>query len=121
MGWFSQKKGAEKEQLVTKWLKKQQIEILDNNFRCQGGEIDIIGKSINNTLIFFEVKYRKNSHHGNAAEYISTNKQKRITHCAKYYLINNPQLQNHNMRFDALILHGEQQEPDWIKDVFWLE
>ncbi len=120
MGLFSQKKGAEKELLAVKWLKKQKIKIISQNYRCKGGEIDIIGTDKQQTLIFFEVKYRKNTDHGDALEYISTSKQKKIALCAEFYILNNPNLQHLNMRFDAITLHGEQTTPDWIKDIFWL-
>ena len=120
MGWFSQKKGAEKEQQATQWLTKNGIQILAQNYRCKGGEIDIIGTDKQQTLIFFEVKYRKNNQHGNPLEYISTSKQKKIALCAKDYLLNHPKLQNYTMRFDALSFNSEQTKPSWLQDIFWL-
>lgn len=118
MGWLSQQKGAEKERLSADWLKKQGVRILSMNYRCKGGEIDIIGIDKSKTLIFFEVKYRKNTDHGNALDYITPSKQKKIILCANAYLSKNTELQNHSMRFDALTLHGNEKIPNWLKDIF---
>lgn len=120
MGWFSQKKGAEKEQQAVQWLTKNGIKILDKNYRCKGGEIDIIGTDKQQNLIFFEVKYRKNNQYGNPLEFISPKKQKKIALCAEHYLLTHAKLQHHNMRFDALSLNAEQETPEWLKDIFWL-
>jgi putative endonuclease len=119
MGLFSQKKGNEKEQQACKWLKKQKIKILEQNYRCKGGEIDIIGLDKEKTLIFFEVKYRKTATHGHALEYISKAKQTKIILCAEFYLLNHPKQQHAAMRFDGLTFQADQQEPNWLKDIFW--
>ncbi len=120
MGWISQQKGSEKENIAYRWLKKQNIKVLCTNFNCKGGEIDIIGINNEQTLIFFEVKYRKNTKYGHAIEYISPSKQKKIITCAKFYLAKNQNLQDYNMRFDAITFHAEQTTPEWHKDIFWL-
>ena len=49
------------EQAIT-YLQQYQIRIVERNFRNRFGEIDLIGYD-GNTLVFFEVKYRKSVHH----------------------------------------------------------
>ncbi len=119
MGLFSQKKGAEKEQQAAQWLKKQKVQLLEINFRCKGGEIDLIGLDKQQTLIFFEVKFRSTQSHGHASEMITPAKQQKIIHCAQNFLQQNPSYHQHAMRFDSLTFEGKQAEPCWLKDAFW--
>ena len=53
------KEGAYYENLVAEYLKTQGYEILEKNYRCRIGEIDLIAKE-GETLVFVEVKYRRN-------------------------------------------------------------
>ncbi|GKT11654.1 MAG: putative endonuclease [Thiomicrorhabdus sp.] len=124
--------GRQKEQQAEAWLKKQKIKIIAQNFTCKGGEIDLIGltnehpplskicnpKNSEPILIFFEVKYRKNSLYGHPAEFVTPQKQQRIIHSAELFLLKHPKLNHHAMRFDVITFEGDQKEPDWIQDAF---
>lgn len=116
--------GRQKEQQAATWLKKQKIKIIAENFTCKGGEIDLIGLTdlsktdSEQTLIFFEVKYRKNSQHGHPSEFVTPLKQQRIIHSAELFLLKHPKLNHHNMRFDVITFEGDQKQPDWIQDAF---
>jgi len=115
--------GRQKEQQAEVWLKKQKIKIIDQNFTCKGGEIDLIGLTKANnaqeqTLIFFEVKYRKNSQYGHPSEFVTPLKQQRIIHSAELFLLKHPKLNQLPMRFDVITFEGDQTEPDWIQDAF---
>ena len=57
------KEGAYYENLVAEYLKTQGYEILEKNYRCRIGEIDLIAKE-GETLVFVEVKYRRNDKMG---------------------------------------------------------
>jgi len=83
--------GHQKEQQAKHWLTQQGIKIIAENFRCKGGEIDLIGLNTQNQLIFFEVKYRKQTNYGNPAETVTHQKQQRIILCAQNFLLKNPQ------------------------------
>lgn len=110
--------GQQKEQDAKRWLKQQQIKVINENFRCKGGEIDLISLSNSDTLLFIEVKYRKSAQHGYAAELVDHGKQQRIIHCAQHFLLKYPQYQHHAMRFDIITLEGKQQTPTWLQDAF---
>ncbi|MCF6298986.1 MAG: YraN family protein [Thiomicrorhabdus sp.] len=126
--WFKKKpstaknSGQQKEQQACDWLQSQGLHILEQNYLCKGGEIDIIALSSNTkpnpTLIFFEVKYRKNSHFGHPSEFVTAKKQHRIIQCAQLFLIKHPNFSQHPMRFDVITFEGKQTTPQWIENAF---
>lgn len=116
MGRFSKLFGHQKETEAADWLKQQHIQIIAQNFTCKGGELDLIGLDTRHTLIFFEVKARKNDHYGHPASFITPQKQQKLWHAAQVFLQSHPQYQNHVMRFDSLCFLGD-QAPDWQQNI----
>ena len=108
-------KGKEYEEKSRKYLESIDVKILDTNYQSTFGEVDIIGYD-NTTLVFFEVKYRKNTIFGLPQEAIDKKKQKKIYMTAKDFIKKN-RLENENIRFDAIVFLGEKLE--WIKNIFW--
>lgn len=82
----NRKVGEAKEQRAIFELEKLGYEILERNFRCKTGEIDLIAKH-RGYLVFIEVKYRKTAGSGYAAEAVTRNKQRIICRTADYYLL----------------------------------
>ena len=78
------KTGTAYEVIAADYLKKQGVQIIEMNYRISRGEIDIIGKE-KDTLVFIEVKYRKNASYGYPWEAISVEKQKKspTTHSSR--------------------------------------
>ena len=70
-------KGAEYEARAAEFLESRGYEILERNFRCAYGEIDLIARQ-GSGLIFVEVKYRKNRRAGLPEEAVSLLKQQKI-------------------------------------------
>ncbi len=101
------------EDSVYEYLKEQGIRILEQNFRCRQGEIDIIGRW-KDCLIFFEVKYRKADSFGGALGAVDFRKQKKICRCADYYCMLHSW--NGNLRYDVIGITDTKIE--WIKDAF---
>ncbi len=66
-------------------LEKLGYKILQKNFRCRIGEIDIVALH-KGYLVFVEVKYRKNTKAGYAAEAVNYRKQQVISRVADYYI-----------------------------------
>ncbi|MFC2149427.1 ribonuclease HII [Candidatus Auribacterota bacterium] len=88
------------EDMALNFLKKKGHNILDRNFTCRAGEIDII-TSDSDTIVFAEVKLRKSGSFGLPEEAVDKNKQKKITDAANYYMfINN--MENKDCRFDVI-------------------
>lgn len=107
--------GFDKEQTARRWLEKQGIQIVAQNFACRGGEIDLIGLD-QDTLVAFEIRYRKHSHHGNAAESITPAKLARMQRCFTYFLQRQPQYAHRPLRLDAVLFDGD-GEPKWLKNI----
>lgn len=86
-------------------LEKMGYRILQKNFRCRLGEIDIIALH-KGYLVFVEVKYRKNAKAGYAAEAVTWKKQQIISRVADYYIRTNCR-KIPSCRFDVAALDGE--------------
>ena len=80
--------------LAQDFLKKKGYRILETNFRCHSGEIDIIALQ-RNTLVFAEVRCKTNSRFGSPEESITYTKMEHLKAAALYYL------QNHGKYFDS--------------------
>ena len=88
------------EELSIKYLEDNNYKVLDKNFRCKSGEIDII--TLKNSIIsFIEVKSRFFTSFGNPIESITYSKQLKIINSAKFYIFKN-NLYNFNIKFDAI-------------------
>lgn len=98
--------GANYEKIACEYLKQQGYHILECNFYCSAGEIDIIGRH-KEYLVFIEVKYRKDTQKGSPMESISVQKQKTISKCALYYMKRHGLL-NEAVRFDVVGILGNQ-------------
>jgi putative endonuclease len=128
-----QRSGNLAEQFASDYLKEQKLRIIDKNFLCKAGEIDIIALDPQaNTLVFIEVRFRKNSHFGSALESVTYKKQQKIIRAAHYFLALNKQLQKHACRFDVVALENSDNKEkkayqankacykvEWIKDAFY--
>ena len=78
------------EDLACEFLRNNNYIVIERNFRCRQGEIDIIAKDNNkNELVFFEVKTRSNLKYGRAVEAVHKEKQKHIYWVVKYYIYKN--------------------------------
>jgi len=107
--------GARAEQLCAELLQGAGLRILARNWRCRHGEIDLIAEE-GRTLVFAEVRYRRNSRFGGAAESITDAKQARLVAAAGLYLAGRPQA---DCRFDVLLLDALQGERiRWIRNAF---
>ena len=91
------------ENKACKYLQKNKYKIIERNFRCKFGEIDIIAKN-NKEIIFIEIKTRERITYGLPAEAITYTKQKHMYKTAQYYLYIN-KLENICTRFDAIEIY----------------
>ena len=78
--------GAVYEQAAGYYLEQNGYELIEYNYRCRDGEIDIIAKD-GDCYVFCEVKYRSGRQAGNPLEAVDQRKQKKIFRCALYYTV----------------------------------
>lgn len=103
----NRKLGSSYEQRAAEYLLQQGYTILERNFRCRLGEIDLIGRD-GAYLCFIEVKFRSDTGKGYPAEAITPTKIHRITKTAQYYMLTHNIAENTACRFDlVLILDSE--------------
>ena len=97
---YTQKIGRFGEDEAVKYLTQKGYKILDRNFSCKRGEIDIIALD-KNEIVFIEIKARVSLKYGMPSEAVTKYKLKHIYKTAEYYLyIRN--LQNQNARIDVI-------------------
>ena len=112
--------GQEAESCCCDYLQKQGLNLIEKNFHCRFGEIDLVMKE-NNTIVFIEVRYRKNNHFGGAAASVTPAKQKKVRTSAESYLQINA-IKN-NARIDVVAMTENPDNVDgfsfnWIKNAF---
>jgi len=78
-------RGASAESEAARLLVEAGYTIVERNFRCKAGELDIIARD-RGVLVFVEVRSRSDDGHGSAAEMIRRTKQRRVARVATYYL-----------------------------------
>lgn len=95
------------EDKAAKHLESNGFSIIERNFRCKIGEIDIIAKK-DQYIVFVEVKYRKNQVKGEPWEAVNYKKQQRIKNVARYFLMLHHYQEDMPCRFDVVTILGEQ-------------
>ena len=103
----NREKGAVYEAVASKFLEGKGYRILEQNFRCRTGEIDIIAQD-GIYLVFVEVKYRLKQKQGNAAMAVNYKKQQTISRVAAFYLLKNRLPDSVPCRFDVIAIDGEE-------------
>ena len=106
--------GNAAENAAAGWIEKNKgYIVLERNYSCAAGEIDIIAKD-KDTTVFIEVKYSKNTEKGYPSEAVTELKQKRIIRTAMAYVAEN---NTDNIRFDV----AEIVEKDGRKYIRYIE
>lgn len=117
MNSLDQGRWAETEAL--KFLEQQGCILCKKNFHSRYGEIDLIVQE-NEILVFIEVRYRRSSFFGQAAETVNAAKKIKIKKTAEYFLLIHSVSVNTFCRFDVITLTAEGGCPriEWIKNAF---
>lgn len=105
---YNHKKGKAGEDLACQYLKNKGYLIRQTNYKKPTGEIDLILEK-NETIIFVEVKFRKNLDYGYPGESVNIGKQKRILKTALWY-IKEKKLDNYGFRFDVIEIYFHQEK-----------
>lgn len=106
--------GARAEDLCARLLRDRGARILERNWRCRHGEIDLIVED-SGTLVFAEVRMRSGRAFGGAGESITSAKRGRLIAAARLYLTRRP---GATCRFDVFLVGKDASDIEWIRDAF---
>jgi putative endonuclease len=109
--------GKHAEELAARFLERHGLVILARNFRCRGGELDLVCRD-RKSLVFVEVRLRRNAAYGGAGASVTASKQRRIVLAAQHYLAAHARAES-NCRFDCVLLDGlAEANIEWVRDAF---
>lgn len=94
--------GARGEEIAVAYLKGKKYVILERNFRCKGGEVDIVARD-GRTIVFVEVKSRRSESYGPPQLSVTPFKQRQISKAALTWLAKNRQ-HDASARFDVIAI-----------------
>lgn len=106
------------EDIAWEYLRKRGYKILERNYRCRYGEVDLIAKD-GETIVFVEVKSRRSAAFGEPEASVGLAKQKRISTVALFYL-EEKRLHDCEARFDvvSILTAAGEQNILLIRDAF---
>ncbi len=107
--------GTAGENLAAAYLKDRGVRILETNFRCRNGEIDLVCED-GDYLVFTEVKYRKTDKNGSPLAAVTIQKQRTICRVADFYRVRYGIPLSRGIRYDVIGICGS--EVTWIKNAF---
>jgi putative endonuclease len=113
----TKQRGDAAEDSALHYLQERGLRLLERNYRTPGrggGEIDLIMRAPDGTVVFVEVRQRKSASHGGAGASVSALKQRRIVFAARHYLmrLRSPP----PCRFDVVVL--ESAGTEWLQAAF---
>ena len=113
-----QRRGKQFEDLACKHLRRHGLKLITRNYRCRRGEIDLVMRD-RQSLVFVEVRYRRQARYGSASESVNWHKQQRLIAAAEHYLLHEAGSQP-AARFDVIAISGDgaELELEWIANAF---
>jgi len=112
--------GSRWEGVALEHLLANGLTLVDRNFRCRMGEIDLVMRT-SSLLVFVEVRYRKKNRYASAAESVDLHKQRKLAQAAAVFIGRHPQYRQHVVRFDVVAFDAtpdNQCTLQWLQDAF---
>ncbi len=112
--------GAAAEDQALQWLLQHGLALVQRNYRvargpgARGGEIDLVMRAADGTLVFVEVRSRSSTSHGGAAASVTAAKQRSLLFAAQHFLLRHASPPP--CRFDVLAIDGDQVQ--WLQAAF---
>lgn len=116
---FRKQLGNDSETIAQQYLEQRGYMLIQANFRCKTGEVDLIMQK-ENLLVFVEVRSKSSSRYGEPLETVDYTKQKKIKKASAYFLYIHPQLAHCYCRYDVVSVLWKNGCADitWIADAF---
>ena len=109
--------GQRAEAVAAAYLREHGLYLLDRNYRCKLGEIDLVMRE-GELLVFVEVRYRSSGRFGHAVQTVDLNKQRKLTRAARMFLLTNQIPATTRCRFDVVGINAVADDIDWVRDAF---
>jgi len=101
--------GRRGEDLACRHLRRQGLKIVERNYGCRAGEVDIVARD-RDTIVFVEVKERADDSHGGAVEAVTPAKRRRVIKAAQRWASAHGESES-LMRFDVVAIDWPDDEP----------
>lgn len=113
------KRGQQAEDLARLYLQGQGLQLLERNYHCLRGEIDLIMMD-KDSIVFVEVRYRRSERYGGGLESVDYHKRAKLIAAATHYLQRHKSAANYASRFDVIAVSPGigQDKLEWIQDAF---
>ncbi|MBO9665078.1 YraN family protein [Dokdonella sp.] len=122
-GSATQTAGAHYEDLALAHLQRAGLALIERNFSCRWGEIDLVMRE-GEVVVFVEVRYRRGAGarggYGSGIDSVGATKRAKLVRAAEVYLAQRPRLADRACRFDVLAIAGGDDAPeiDWRRNAF---
>lgn len=112
-------RGAAVEAATHAYLKKAGLADVAANANYRGGELDLVMRD-KDTLVFVEVRYRRDPRFGGGAASVDVVKRRKLIHAAQMFLLAHREYANAPCRFDVIEADGDPEAPrlNWLRDAF---
>lgn len=108
MGGTNQARGRWGEEQAAQWYARRGCAVLDRNWRCDRGELDLVVAD-GDTVVFVEVKARRDDRFGSASAAVGDRKQQTLRLLAARWFADHPGCRG-EMRFDVVAITGTSVE-----------
>ncbi|TAN06086.1 MAG: YraN family protein [Rhodanobacteraceae bacterium] len=114
--------GAHFEQRALEHLERAGLKLVQRNFRTRFGELDLVMRD-GGTLVFVEVRYRRDARFGGGAASVGRDKRARLARAAQGFLQAHPRFASSPCRFDVIAFDGEASAPtcNWQRAAFEID
>lgn len=108
--------GKSGEEFAARLVTESGLHIIQKNYRCPKGEMDIIARD-GKTLVFIEVRTRRSAFRGWGEESITPQKARRLQAIASYYVLQQGYTSWPGIRFDVVAIRWNDENPEikWIQ------
>ena len=117
--------GSRAESRAETWLRDRGLRLVERNYRCRAGEIDLImldpTAPDTEVLAFIEVRRRGAGSRVRSFDSVDPRKQARLVSAARHFLMSRPRWQEHACRFDVVGIEDDPTGLRWIPGAFEAE
>ena len=117
---FRQHRGAQAERLALGFLRRRGLELLDRNYRCRTGELDLVMADRDCTVVV-EVRARAPGSRVPALQTVDDRKQRKIILTTELWLAHHARFADRPLRFDVVAIEHDRHGPSrlqWVRDAF---